>query len=446
MVLFLALGRQPGFAQGADPARAFRTTAEGISAGRFLLYPSITLDSGYNDNVFYQSEEAPGGEVVSSGELLVTPRIMVDLPLSRSRARFAYALQYRDYSTDEFPQSERLSHFFDLEAWLSAGDALTLFLRDHYVRGTQEVQQFDPGGELRLGLVPFALSEPSAEIRLTLGGRHHVSLLPRVSRLTFDDRDQADFYDYERRGLTGRYSYQIDAATSLYGSYFRDRTDQDRETAYFGDIAVDSRYAGAGLQRSFGGYVVSSVSAGYETQDYEGGSGRDYSGPVFDVNLAWTASDVYRFELAASRKPYQSFFVNNNYYLSRSLRLRVARQIGRNAFYLVGVGLQRNPYADLVDARVTPETPTDPDPDVNGDGFIDIYEFYLPSQGVLRKDRALTIEFGAGIRITPTLRLSLGYNHESRDSNIQGDDDGVIYEPFDFSVDRVFLRIEAGIL
>lgn len=428
-----------------DTASAFRTTAEGISAGRFLLYPSVTLDSGYNSNVFYQSDEVPGSELVSSGELILTPKIMVDLPLSRSRARVGYALQYRNYSSDEFVQSEPFSHFFDLEASVRVGDLVTLSLKDHYVRGTQEVQQFDPGGEIRFGVTPFSLSEPSAAVSLAFGGRHRLSLMPYVSTLNFDESEAIGLYDYERRGLTGRYDYQLDPATVAFGTYSSEDTDQDRETALFGDINVRTHYAGAGLQRTFGAAVVSSAWAGYETQDYEGGTGDNFAGVVYDVSLAWTASDVYHFQLTANRYPYQSFFVNNNYYVGNGFRLRMTQQFGRNAFYQVGVGLQRNPYADPVDIRVTPATP--PGSDLDNDGFIDVYESLLPSQGTVRTDRAYFLELGAGIRFSPVLRLSLGYNHEVRDSNIeQIFGPGTVLEPFDFDVDRIYLRIEAGIL
>jgi len=432
-------------AQGVDTGQAFRTIEQGISAGRLLLYPSITLDSIYNDNVLYQSAEIPGTELVSSGELVLAPKIMVDLPLSRSRLRFAYSPQYRDYSSDQFVQSEHFSHFFDLEASVRVGDALTLALREHYARGTQEVQQFDPGGEVRFGLVPFSLSEPSAEISLAFGGRHRFAVMPRLSTLKFDDRIEAGFYDYLRRGLTGRYSYRLDDMTEVYGAYAREHTDQDRETSFFGEVDVDTRYAGAGLQRSFAGAVVASASAGYETQAYEGGAGQDFAGLVYDVNLAWTASDVYRFELNARRQPYQSFFVNNNYYLSHGLRLRMAQQIGRSAFWQVGVGLQQNRYADPVEIGVTPETP--PGSDLDNNGLVDAYESLFPSQGLLRQDRTLTLEMGVGFRFSQVLRLSVGYTHAARDSNIEQTlVPGETFEPFDFTVNRIFLRIEAGIL
>jgi hypothetical protein len=445
LLVLLAAAHRQALAQGVDPDRAFRTTAQGISAGKFLLFPSITVETGYDDNVFYQSDSIPGTELVSSGRLVLAPKIMFDLPLSRSRTRLAYTLQYRDYSSEEFVQANHLSHFFDFDAWVRVGDNLTLALREHYVEGTQEVQQFDPGGEVRFGLVPFTLSEPTVEVNLAFGGRHQVALLPRLSTLNFDDKAAAGFYDYERRGLTGRYQYQVDPATAAFASYFREKTDQDRATSYFGDIDVETRYIGAGLQRSFGGSIASSVSAGYETQDYEGGFGENFSGLVCDINLAWSAADVYRFELLASRQPYQSFFVNSNYYLSNMIRVRVAQQLGRSAYWVAGLALQRNPYADPVDIRVTPDSP--PDSDLDGDGFIDVYETLLPSQGKLRRDGAFIVELAAGMRLSPSLRLTLGYNHEARDSNIEQSFDATsVFEPFDYTVDRVFLRIEAGIL
>ena len=47
----------------------------------------------------------------------------------------------------------------------------------------------------------------------------------------------------------------------------------------------------------FSGSIASSASVGYETQDYEGGLGGDFSGLVYDVNLLWSASDILRFDL-----------------------------------------------------------------------------------------------------------------------------------------------------
>jgi hypothetical protein len=406
----LALAGVRGIAaQPLDTSQAFRTTAEGISAGRFVLYPSLVVDTIYDNNIFYESEDVPNSELVSSGELIVAPRIMVDLPLSRSRVRFAYSPQYRDYSSDQYVQTDHVSHLFDLEAW-ARFTSLSVALREHYVQGTQEVQAFDPGGEVRFGLVPFTLSEPAAEIGLIFGARHRFDLTPRFSTLNFDDSGQSGFYDYERRGLAGRYSYQIDPVTLAYTAFSRDSTDQERESLLLSKVHVDTRYAGAGLSRTFAGAVVAAVSAGYETQNYEGGTGQDFSGLVYDINLTWTASDLYRFEVGARRQPYQSFSVINSFYLNRELRLRMTQQLGRNALWQIGAILYQNEYATV------------------------------------REDRTLRLDLGAGFRVSRLLRLSLGYNHEVRHSNIGVSVPGEPIAPFDFTVDRVFLRIEAGYL
>ena len=93
-----------------------RVTGSGFTLGRFVIYPSVAMDYMHSDNLFYQSSEIPGGELVRSGEIVIAPKIMVDLPLSQSRLRFSYTPQYRDYSSDQFVQSSHLSQFFDLEA------------------------------------------------------------------------------------------------------------------------------------------------------------------------------------------------------------------------------------------------------------------------------------------------------------------------------------------
>ena len=53
-------------------------------------------------------------------------------------------------------------------------------------------------------------------------------------------------------------------------------------------------------------------------------------------------------------------------------------------------------------------------------------------------------QIGAGFRIAPTARLSVGYNEERRGSNIDQVGPGGFYDPFDLRVRRFFFRIEAG--
>jgi hypothetical protein len=163
------------------------------------------------------------------------------------------------------------------------------------------------------------------------------------------------------------------------------------------------------------------------------------------MNFGLAPTDALHFDLTLRRNAYQSFFVNNNFYINLEGRLRMIRQVGRAGFWQVGLGLQQNDYGDPVDVRLTPDTP--PSEDADNDGYIDLFEAFLPSQGVVRKDRAAFADLGAGIRLRPTLRLLVGYNYQRRDSNMVQDLGAAGFiETFDYTTNRVYFTFEMGIL
>jgi len=138
---------------------------------------------------------------------------------------------------------------------------------------------------------------------------------------------------------------------------------------------------------------VTRLSAGYETMEFERTVGRSFTGPVLEAHATWSLSDITRVEVNARRAAYQSFFVNNNFYINNLIGLRVTRQAGRKIYWTLATNYQLNRYSDPVDISVTPGTP--PGEDVNQNGLIDAYESFLPSQGVRRRDHALTLEAGS---------------------------------------------------
>jgi hypothetical protein len=429
----------------ATPAAAqsvLQPRSPGISMGRFVLYPSLTLEYTDDRNVFYRSEDLPENLRISSGVLVARPRLMLDMPIRDGRLRWAYAAQYRDYTTSAFDQEERLSHFFDLEGSFRLGSRVGLALRDHFVRATIELQEIDQGGELTFGLTPFETHSPEMELTVDLGARNGFSLIPRYSSVSFDEDDEASFFNYRRRELEFRYNYRLDPSSQVYAYYSFEDTDQNREQLLYGDVAVTSRSAGVGWARALHPALVGRLAAGYRSMEFEGGGEQNFSGAMVRGGVSWRLSEATALDLTVGRLPYQSFFVNSNFYVNTQARLVLRQQLGQRTFWQIGVGAQRNAYPEAVDIAVTPTT--DPALDADMDGLVDAFESLEMSQGVKRRDRVLSVEAGAGYQPAPSLRLFLGYNFESRGSNIQQESSGSIIDPFDYDVRRLVFRLEAG--
>jgi hypothetical protein len=432
-----------GFLGGEARAQIFDTRTDGISVGRFLVYPSLTMEYTQNDNVFYRSRDLGSADIISSGVVVARPRILVDLPLGLSRIRWAYSPQYRDYSTDRFRQGNPLSHFFDLEAAYRNGRGLSLILRDHLVRSSLELQQADRGGELTFGLTPFEVQEPSLELNVDFAGRQGFSLIPRYSSISFSDTANSGLFDSQRRQLEGRYNIHLSPSDTLYGYYLSEWTNQQREFFVTSTEPVTSRVGGVGVTRTLNQAVIGRASAGYQHLEFDHPGARSFNGLVLDLGTFWSLSDVTRLELTARRQAYQSFFANVDYYADHLIGVRLLHQVGSTLYWSAGATFQRNVYGDRVDVSVTPQTP--PSQDTNPpNGFVDAFESYLPSQGVRRRDSNMILAADAGWQVSRTLRLSLGYNFERRRSNIAQDIGTQVVDPFDYRVERIILRVEAG--
>lgn len=406
----LILGPALLVSAGRADAQGLQTASEGLVVGRFILHPSIGLEFTRDDNVF-RREDSDGLGAIGSGIVVARARLVADLPLGDSRVRWAYSPVFRDYRTDSLSQTEHVSHFFDLDGDFRLGRAMRLAIRDHLVRGTVELQEVDPGGELTFGLVPFTNHEPQMEITLGMAGRYGVSLLPRYTGLTFEHTSEAPLLGNRTRGLEGRVNCRISEPSTLYAYYALDSTTLTGLAA----TGSDSRRAGIGLRRTVNQAITTTVSAGYQSIEFEGGSGRTFSGPVLDAATQWRLGDVTAAQIGVGRQPYQSYSADGNYYVNTQFRGRMIQQVGRKVYWDAGMTLHRNVY---------------PDPEAAG--------------LARRRDRTWRLEIGAGYQFLRTLRAVVGYNFEGRRSNIETLSSGMTTSPLDYRARQIVFRIEAG--
>ena len=401
-LVILLLLAVPGLAR----AQGLVPTLEGIPAGRFVLYPSVAVDYTHDSNVLYLPSNGNSGDVVGSWVTVVRPRFVLDLPIGESRFSFAYSPLYRDYGTSRVDQPSRFSHYLDLEATYRSARGLSVTLRDHFVRGTVEVREIDPGGETAFGLAPFVLHEPQMDISMDLGARSGFSILPRYSNNHFTSQAQASFFDYTRRGLEGRFNHRISPINTLYAYYGVESTNQHRQDSSVGDVNYATRGIGIGIRHAIHEAVTAQCSIGYQTMSFDSTSLDNSTGWVADARWAWMLSELTRLEFYGQRQPYQSFFENNSFYLVNQVGFRLTQQVGQHLYWLLGSSYQRSLYPAL-----------------------------SPTFNVRRRDAGLSLEIGAGYQFQRTLRAFVGYNLDRRQSNIDGSN---------FDVNRLIFRIEAG--
>jgi len=395
---------------GPAQAQTYRGTSEGLAVGRFILHPSLSLEYTHDSNIFYTPSNLPGSGATASGIVVVRPRILADLPFGRSRIGFAYAPFYRDYTSRSFRGSSRLNQTFDMDGLIRTGGVLTIAIRDHFVRGTVSLQDQTERSGLTFGLGRYSTHNPAMEIGVSSGGRQGFTLIPSYSRSNFTGISQSVRYGYTARKLEGRYNYRVSEPSTLYAYYAIERTTQAQMG--FAGVEIRSHSIGLGLRRTVNEKVVTQMSAGYQTLDFEGGGGKNFRGPVVEASVALQVDDVTRVEIGVVRQPYPSVYADSNYYVTSEGRTRVTRQIGRATFLDASFTFQNN--------------------------------LYSPLQGNARRDRSSRLGLGMGYQFVRSLRAYLGYESERRGSNVEQVLGGESVDPFRYSVNRVLFRLEAG--
>jgi Putative beta-barrel porin 2 len=432
--VLIALASRQAWAQSTG-IRQGTTNARSVELGRINFYPSLLIDYGYESNVFYSSGETAGDEIIPSRLFVLQPRFSFDLPLGESWMRWSYSPVYRNYSSDAFVQEDPWSHFFDLDGRLRFGSRGFTSLKDHFVMGTQELREVDPGGELTFGLTPFRVHEPSVEVGMDVGARQAVSVIWSYDSTQFDQSVATSVYNYRGWGLEGRYTYKMSPATNAYLYYGRKTTTQDRGGGDADKVDIANDSTGVGLIKTLNRNVVTQASFGYLWMDFTNASPTNYSGPVFSASASWQVDDITRIAFDVRRQPYQSFYLNNNFYLNRTLFLSLTRQTGTSMFWTLGVGVETNVYSETTDAAANPTIFCADD----GQGGLT-----CPSDGQRRRDRGWRAETGVGFKIGQTSRGFIGYNYGVRSSNIlQAFPEGFA-DPFAYTVSTFSLRVETG--
>jgi len=399
---------------GSARAQTYESLGQGVTVGHFILHPSLSYEYTYDDNILFMSTELPGSDPVASGVNVLRARILADLPIGSSRIRMLDAPYYRGYTNDRFQPEDRLNHEFNMEAAFRTGHAITFAFRDHYVNGTVSMQEQRIQNGLSVGLGHYTTHDPQLEIGVSLGTRQGISLIPSYSRSSYrglvSALGQIVDYDFTTRRVEGRYNYRLSEPTTVYGYALFEDTDEVRTDVP--DVTILSNSVGFGLTRTINEGVVTQLSAGYQTLEFEGGMGPDFSGPVADASVAWQVAEVSRITFGILRKPYASIYLGSNYYLATEGWARWTRQIGRSSYMDAGARLQENQY--------------------------------VPLQGVERRERLIRLEAGVGHQFLKNLRGYVGLNLEQRESNVLQLSGGVGADPFHYQLYRILFRLEAG--
>lgn len=299
VVSAVILGLFLGWSGIQDAASQDGTEALGTPVGTFLIYPAVTLDTEYNDNIFATNTNEEDDVIFT-----VSPEVSVQSDWANHALEFlgsASFLQHVEHTSENardyrFVGSGRLDILRDTAATANAGIS-----RDHEERGSPN----DVNGQ-----------EPTVSTTYAgnLGFQHRFNLLwveldGGVSYIDFKDadavggpninNDDRDRFEYSSRARVG-YDFNPDVAAFVQTTFnltdYDDRTDDngfDRNSYEYG--------AAAGMRLDFTDLLFGDAFFGYQRSEFDDSQFDPRNTYEVGGNLTWLVTALTTANFFASR-------------------------------------------------------------------------------------------------------------------------------------------------
>lgn len=330
-------------------------------------------------NLLLQSED-----VHDDSALLVRGRIEATLLESLNTLKFVYEGRYRDFERSELKQ--RYTQVIDINTSIAASPRSTFAINNHFVYGSLEDREIDPGGEVVGNKDLFYRNITDGTFSTDFSERLGAEISGSLNRVEFLE-PHSDFFSYDASSLGGAVVYHWSPLSSIVGEYARTRTRPDitrPEAASAGNVLL------VGLRGEITALLSGHIRAGYASQTFsEGETLQSFRGFVADGRLTREFGTDTALDFGFGRRTNPSAFQENGFYTSNYGTARFVIPIIEKMRFTVAATYYGNRYP-LSDVA------TDSD----------------------RLDRTLSGAIGVSYFFTPLSYFSVDYRHDRRDSSL----------------------------
>ena len=350
--------------------------AEGLSYGRFLLTPQLTLEEEYSDNVFEKTEDTK-----SDSSTIISPVLSGYYAIGEdNRLGAHYNGEFSFYST--YDNLNRTDNKGAIDWWMRmpAGSTFSLGANvlDSTIQPDEEYLPEDPDRE-ESKEKPYLLKSAFAEANLKPGEFTEVGFKYTFTSRKFDESDYEED-DYDRHlfilDYVNRYFPRFPFLLE-YRYSTNDRYDPDQDSTY-NAIYVGARWTPETR-------LSGNLRVGYQQTDYEGI--QDVDSFVVDTTLSYKLTDMTTADLIVNRKLVDSETVEN--------------ETGNNYTFMTWGGRLRYRYSEALD-------------------FSLLLRYLDKSYDNGRNDEIYNTRFTLNYELNRWVAFSMGYRYTQRDSTEEG--------------------------
>lgn len=376
-----------------------------LSAGPWLLAPSLTAGWSNDSNVFYQSA---GANPTKDSILHIVPELRALLPFRNSEFEGRYRRDFVDYKDTSLDNSGYAEYSSALRLRFSSHDMLEF--TGTLTRGWAETLQFDVG-ELTFHGEPYRHNTWGVGLSREVLGRRGYSLRIQRMDLNFDADADVRFFDFRANSLEAEYREPVRENLWILTTIRLENADHfcrnfDPSGALCPEVGVPFRTEEAGM-------VLFGVRGAVRGQDpflfRIGQDTRRYTSPlragsrvdddlVGDGYLTLRVGPSSRLHFNWNRGLWSSFYLDNDFYRSQGLETTFEKLGVRGTSWGAKVGLQAVDYARGLELEAR------------------------------RRDRRVFGQVYATLQLRQRTALRLSVERHRRSSNLEGFDyDGTVF-------------------
>jgi hypothetical protein len=310
----------------------------GIRAGGFLIYPSMTVGSSYNSNVFATENDTDDDFIFN-----FRPGINVSSNFPRHSINFGVQADIGRYVTETRENYEDVGTVLGGRLDITHSSRLTgalRFAKDHERRDDPE----DPGAEDTRDPVEFYTYGANLGYQQEFN-RFNVGVLGTFDRRDFDEQDEESDEDERDRNVYGtrlRTGYFISPRLNAFvqGGYRREQRDASNKSG-----RDNNTYSAAvGTEIDFTGLLFGEFFVGWSVQEFDESQFDSESGLDYGVNLTWNPTQLTSLRLTGGGGFAPSDVGASN--LESVIALRVDHELLRN--FLIGseISYERDDFQD----------------------------------------------------------------------------------------------------
>ena len=337
------LAAQPVLAQDlpvSTPQDLLQTAKPiGVRAGAFEIYPQITADVGYNDNI-YNRDEAE----VSDGVFRLRPSVAIDADFSRHAWRINLNSEFRRYFDQIEENSEQAEAV--IAGRLDLADRITVTPTAGIARRVERRGTF--GDNLRSD-APIAFLEKFGSVGIARTGAR----IEARAGLSYNEKDYSDAQvggrtvdltgrDVRKLRARGAVYYEVSPSLQVLGGASYNTLSYEINPIF--DRGSEGYSIYTGVRAEITDLLDAELAIGYGKQDFKNPGSSDYSGLDFQLTARWVPTPRMQVTALGSRSVERSPAIDTSAVVQTTLGVAAEYALGSKTLVRVDAGYNHDDY------------------------------------------------------------------------------------------------------